>query len=135
MVWAQGGDVSFIEAPERLPQAPLIEVVGAPHAGTLATILAREVGLTVVEMGGGRARKGEPIDPSVGVRLLAKVGDSLLEGAPLFELHAASETSFRAARARLLEAFVIGEGTVQTPPLFHDVISSRQGVGQARFIR
>ncbi|MGH2542852.1 MAG: thymidine phosphorylase [Ardenticatenaceae bacterium] len=128
MVEAQGGDVSYVESPERLPRAPVIRTISAPRSGTVAQINAREVGTVVVELGGGRTKKGDPIDHSVGVILCATVGDTLQAGAPLFELHAASEDDFRAARERLLGAITWSDEPVEPPPLFHGVISSRTGV-------
>ncbi|MBA3532825.1 MAG: pyrimidine-nucleoside phosphorylase [Ardenticatenales bacterium] len=124
MVAAQGGDLSYIEDTSRLPRAPYIEMVPAPQDGILAGIHAREVGLTVVEMGGGRATKEASIDPAVGVVLQAKVGDRLLAGEPLFELHAASEAELAKARTRLLAAHSWSSWAVKPLPLFYDTISS-----------
>ena len=55
----------------------------APRSGQVAGIDAMDVGLTGALLGGGRARKGEPIDHSVGVMLHAKVGDEVARGEPL----------------------------------------------------
>jgi pyrimidine-nucleoside phosphorylase len=83
MIEAQGGDLAYIEEPAKLPQAPFRQLVTAPQSAFLSAIDAREVGLTVVELGGGRAQKSDPIDPAVGVLFHAKVGDQLTTGAPL----------------------------------------------------
>jgi pyrimidine-nucleoside phosphorylase len=124
MVGAQGGDVSYIKEPSKLPAAPVVEMVMAPRAGIVQTIDAGEVGLTVVELGGGRAQKGDPVDPSVGVVLHAKVGDALEAGAPLLELHAATREQFDRAKERLLAAVTLGDEQVEPPPMFYDTISS-----------
>jgi pyrimidine-nucleoside phosphorylase len=126
MVAAQDGDTAYIEDPTRLPHSVIVETIGAPAEGYLASIDAREVGMTVVELGGGRARKDEEIDPAVGIVLRAKVGDHLTAGAPLFDLHASTQTQFTAARDRLLRALSWSNQPVEPPPLFYDVISSHQ---------
>lgn len=124
MVEAQGGDVSFVDDPGKFARAPIVETVPAPQGGVLAGIDAREVGLTVVELGGGRAKKSDLIDPTVGLILRAKVGERLEQGDPLLELHSATETQHAAARARLLAALTWSDEAVTPPPLFYDTISS-----------
>ena len=57
---AQGGDLRFVDDPTRLPEAPLIAPLPAPRSGYVARADAREVGFTVVDLGGGRARKEDP---------------------------------------------------------------------------
>src|SRR5512135_615535 len=44
LVQAQGGDVSYVDHPEKLPQARLVQTVGAPRSGWLSQIDARDVG-------------------------------------------------------------------------------------------
>ncbi len=119
LVAAQGGDVRYIDEPERLPQARLIEPVPAPRSGYLATVNAREVGTAVVELGGGRQKKGDPIDHSVGVIVHYKVGDLVQKNTPLFTVHANDEEKLVAARERVLAAHSFSDAPVQRLPLFY----------------
>jgi pyrimidine-nucleoside phosphorylase len=121
---AQGGDVAFVDEPERLPHAPLISPLASPAEGFIAQVDAREVGYTVVDLGGGRARKEDSIDPAVGVVLAegTKVGQRVSRGAPLLWVHAASKTSLDGALRRLSEAIQISGDPVSAPPLIHTVI-------------
>ena len=48
MVHAQGGNVAYLDEPERLPGARLVEQVRASHTGRMRVIHARKVGETVV---------------------------------------------------------------------------------------
>ncbi len=123
LVEAQGGQVEYIDHPERLRQARLIETVAAPHSGYLQTIHARIVGETVVGLGGGRARKGDLIDPAVGVIIHHKVGDWVAEGQPLFTVHANDEARLSEARQQLLEAHIWSQEPVPALPLFYEVIT------------
>jgi len=125
LVQAQGGDVAYVDDPKRLPRAPLVETVPAPRSGYLQQIDAQEVGETSVELGAGRARKGDPIDHSVGIVVHHKVGDSVEAGEPLFTLHAASAASLEAARRRLLAAHVWSDSPTMPLPLFYDVIRTK----------
>jgi len=119
LVEAQGGDVRYIEDPDRLPKARLIEAVPAPRSGYLSSVNAAEIGSAVVELGGGRMKKGDPVDPSVGVILHYKVGDLVQRNTPLFTIHASDEAKLAAARTRLLAAHTFSDRPVPRLPLFY----------------
>jgi pyrimidine-nucleoside phosphorylase len=121
-VAAQGGDARVADEPQRLPTAPVVRVVEAPREGVVAGIDAREVGLAVVALGGGRQRKGEAIDPSVGVVLHSKVGDRVAAGAPLFTVHTADEDAAGVAEERLLAAYRWSEEDVVAPPPIYELL-------------
>ena len=114
-ITAQGGDRAMLDDPSLLPQAPLVETVPAPRSGFIATIDAAEVGKTGVMLGGGRTKKGEPIDHSVGIIHHAKVGDKLAQGDPLLTIYANNSDTLAAARERLLAAIGWSKEMV-TPP-------------------
>jgi pyrimidine-nucleoside phosphorylase len=124
LVTAQGGDVSYVDQPEKLPSAPLIQTIPAPQTGYLSEIHAREIGETAVELGAGRAKKGDPIDHAVGVVIHHKVGDFVRTGEPLFTLHAAQQDQFDTAKTRLLAAHHWSETACQPLPLFYEVVGA-----------
>lgn len=115
-ITAQGGDRSQLENPGLLPTASLVETVAAPRSGTIAGVDAAEVGKTGVDLGGGRAKKGDPIDYAVGILVHAKAGTYLAEGAPLFTIHANDQAKLEAARQRLLAAVAWSESAIPAPP-------------------
>jgi pyrimidine-nucleoside phosphorylase len=82
----QGGDVSVLERPERLPQARHSHVVRAARAGIVAGLDARAVGLGATWLGAGRLRQEDAVDPAVGITLHAKQGDQVARGEPLCTL-------------------------------------------------
>ena len=114
---AQGGDRAVLEAPQLLPAAALVEEVPSPYAGTIAEIDAYQVGLTAVLLGGGREKKGDLIDPAVGIVHHKKVGDRVEQGELLLTIHASQPKKLAAARARLLAAVRWTEQPV--PPAVH----------------
>lgn len=122
LVIAQGGDVSYIDQPEKLPRARWIETISAPRSGYLQWINAQEIGNAAVELGAGRARKGDPVDHAVGFEILHKVGDLVEQGAPLFVVHANDPERLKVARERLLNAHVWSDEPCDPLPLFYDVI-------------
>jgi len=114
--------VDMIEQPERLPQARLVQDVPAPRSGYIAGMDAAEIGMTSVELGAGRAKKGDPIDYAVGLVVHAKVGDRLGAGEPLFTIHADDEARLAAAEQRLLGAVGWSDAPVEPLPLFYGVV-------------
>lgn len=122
LVMAQGGDVSQVDDPERLPQAQFVETVTAPRQGYLSQIDAQQVGETSLLLGAGRTKKGDPIDHAVGVLVLHKIGDYVEEGQPLFVVHANRREHLAVARERLLAACQWSEVAVDPLPLFYGVV-------------
>ncbi len=115
-ITAQGGDRSQLENPDTLPVAPIIQTITAPRDGYIAAIDAAEVGKTGVDLGGGRHKKGDPVDYSVGIVFHAKVGARREINDPLFTIHANSQPKFEAARRRLLAAVSWSDTPVEIPP-------------------
>jgi pyrimidine-nucleoside phosphorylase len=115
-ITAQGGDRRQLENPDLLPAASLVETIAAPQSGYIAGVDAAEVGKTGVDLGGGRAKKGDAIDYAVGILVHAKMGMHLVKGDPLFTIHANDEAKLEAARQRLLAAVTWSESAIATPP-------------------
>jgi pyrimidine-nucleoside phosphorylase len=122
LVQAQGGDVALIENPDRLPHASTIRDVPSPRDGYIARVDALEVGLTAVDLGAGRAKKGDPIDYAVGIEVHAKVGERVEPGAPLFTVHANDEGKRAEAEKRLLGAVSFSDSPIDPLPLFYGTI-------------
>ncbi len=120
LIVAQGGDVSYVEEPDMLPKAKMVSVVDAPRSGWLAQVSARIVGEAALALGAGRARKGEPVDHSVGIVIHHKVGDHLDKGQPMFTIHARDKVSLDDAVKRILAAHVWSENPVKPLPLFYN---------------
>ncbi len=122
LVQVQGGDVSYVDDPEKLTKASQIEVVKAPRSGYLSGIDARIVGETAVFLGAGREKKGDPIDYAVGIIIHHKVGELVEIGEPLFTIHANQPALLPEARQRLLEAHTWSDQPTPPLPLFYGVI-------------
>jgi pyrimidine-nucleoside phosphorylase len=123
MVELQGGDARVLDDPKRLPQARHTLQVSSATAGYLTSMQCEQIGTACVILGGGRERKEDSVDPSVGIVLHKKVGDRVAVGEPLATIYYNSEA--HAARARqLIEAscLVTNEAPPTRRPLVHRVI-------------
>ncbi len=110
-VEAQGGDPRIVDDPEVLPTAAVREPVPAERAGFVTAIDALEIGFASTALGAGRTTIEDPIDPAVGVEIVAPVGTEVATGDALAYVHGTEEARAGAARARVGEAFRIGDGT------------------------
>jgi thymidine phosphorylase len=109
MVAALGGPTDFLQgAGAYLDAAPVTRPVPAPGDGYLASVATREIGLAVVELGGGRSRPGDAIDHAVGVDEILPVGCEVQRGEPLAIVHARTEEQADAAVAVLAGTFTLG---------------------------
>jgi homotetrameric cytidine deaminase len=117
MVAAQGGD---LEAPR--PRAPAWSLT-APRSGFVASMDAQQLGLAIIEMGGGRNRLDDTIDHSVGLEALVRLGDRVEQGQPLLTIFAS--TVARSRGLRVLEGCItIAEEPTSPEPLIAERISA-----------
>lgn len=119
VVEAQGGDPAVIHDPSRLATAPHEHVVTAPVDGFLSRADALDIGLAGVRLGAGRERKEDPIDPGVGIFVLARVGEQVEAGQPLARIAWADAGRLAEARPLVERAFAVSAEPVAAPPLFH----------------
>lgn len=108
MVAALGGPVGFLDDFEQhLPHAPVQREVIAQQPGYVTRINTRGVGLSVVELGGGRVRSADPINHAVGLDMLAGRGVWTDQDMPIARIHANSEADADRAEARIRNAYRI----------------------------
>lgn len=124
MVHLLGGPADFVEQSQAyLPKAPVILPVEAPFDGFLHSCNARDVGMEVIALGGGRTRPDEPIDHRVGFSGLKPLGAKVGKGEPFAFVHAASEDAAQKSRSRLLEIYAISEEAPAERPVIVSKVS------------
>lgn len=123
LIAAQGGSPEVVDDPSLLPRARRLIEVRASESGFIREINAREIGVAVLLLGGGRLHKGDTIDPAVGVVMEKKVGDYVHSGEPLAVLHVDDEGNLPEVRERVAQSFLIGGEKPSLPPLIYEVIS------------
>lgn len=110
MVSALGGPSDFIERPDHyLSAAPIQADVFVESPGYLQSMNSRAIGLSIIELGGGRQVASDAIDHRVGYSNFAKVGDYLDSQRPLATIHAADQAGFERAKTQLLNALICAE--------------------------
>ena len=92
-------------------------MITATRAGFLTSLDAGLVGRASVGLGAGRDRVEDPVDPAVGIMVVAKPGDEVRAGDPVLELHYRDRGRLDAAVALATRAITIGEGRPAGTPL------------------
>lgn len=110
MVAALGGPADILERPEACLDTAQIELpVHAERAGFVDTIDVRALGMTIVGMGGGRARDDDEIDHAVGLARVAGRGAPVDAERPLAIVHARTAVQAERAAASVRAAYIIGD--------------------------
>ena len=121
MVIAQGGDVSYIDHPEKFEISKNIIEVRATKAGYVRQIEALSIGENAMRLGAGRETFDDVIDMSAGIVLAKKVGDKVNVGDLLCTAYT-NKDEYADVIESIKEAFVIVDEYVPYPPTVHDYI-------------
>jgi len=124
MIAAQHGDPRVVDDTSLLPKARLVREVNAPSAGFVVDVDPLALGLAAVELGAGRTRADQAVDPAVGLVLRATKGSRVEANAPLVEIHAQDEATIDKVKARIAKAFTLGDARVERGPLVIEAIRS-----------
>lgn len=81
MVSRQGGELS------RLVHAKSQHVIRAEKSGYVSEYNAELIGLAGIQLRAGRMKKEDSIDPTAGIEMHKKIGDSVNNGDPLFTIY------------------------------------------------
>ena len=120
MVAALGGPRDVLAQPQ-MAVAPVQRDVPAARAGFVAAIDTRALGLAIIELGGGRRRDGEAIDPRVGFSHVLPLGHAVAAGERLARVHAADDRGAEAALRATVAAMQIADGAPDVRPAVIDI--------------
>ena len=105
MVSVQGGDLSQIK---QLHQPKFELIVSAKSSGYVESMDTLNIGWAAVELGCGRRKKDDILDPTAGVEFMAKIGNKVQKGDPLFRCFNSNENKLNSALNYLLDSARIG---------------------------
>ena len=105
MVSVQGGDLSQIM---QLHQPKFELIVSAKSSGYVESMDTLNIGWAAVELGCGRRKKDDILDPTAGIEFMAKIGNKVQKGDPLFRCFNSNENKLNSALNYLLDSARIG---------------------------
>ncbi|MBQ1901313.1 MAG: pyrimidine-nucleoside phosphorylase [Lachnospiraceae bacterium] len=122
-VSSQGGDVSYIDDPSKFPKAKLTLEVHSDRKGYVNKIHTEAIGETVMRLGGGRAKKDDVIDMTVGLKIQKKVGDMISEGDTIAVIYGNTKEQLAQAEKEVLMAYEITDKNIDKIPMILDEIT------------
>jgi pyrimidine-nucleoside phosphorylase len=115
IIEAQGGNPRTLDDPSVMPQAGAVEVFLAPATGVVQRVDPRVIGRAVVQLGGGRTKVEDTVDPTVGFVITVKPGDKVLAGEPIASVFAKDPAGIQVGFDSLARAIVIGDKLKEKP--------------------
>ena len=121
-VRAQGGDAAPVYDTSLLPVAGKTLEVTAKESGYVHRILAEDIGIACMTLGGGRETKESAIDLSVGIILEKKNGDAVSDGEVLATIYGNDNAKMQAAYEKIAHAYEIAKEPAAFVPVVREYI-------------
>lgn len=122
MITAQGGNADVIDNSGAFKQPEFYVDIISEMDGYISRTDAERVGIASVILGAGREKKGDPIDPSAGIILKKKTGDSVSKGDVLATFYTDDETRIDVAKREFLDALIFGNEKPSKQKLIYKII-------------
>jgi len=121
MVAALGGPADLVDSPGKyLPLAEVELPVPALTAGVVAQMDVRGMGMSVLELGGGRRRSSDAVDFAVGLSRIRSIGDTVGPDAPICMVHARTQAAAELAVSAVQAAVTIADTAPSPTPVLRD---------------
>ncbi|MEA4890742.1 MAG: thymidine phosphorylase [Clostridiaceae bacterium] len=122
MIAGQKGNPAVIDDYQLLPQSAYQVVWPAPCSGYLTAMDTAAIGRIFVDLGGGRKKKNDTIDYAAGLIFYHRIGDYIIAGQPLAEIHAQDPGKIERAKEQLGKALSFGHEPAASSPVILDLI-------------
>jgi len=122
VVQRQGGDAGVIDDYSRLPVSRRHWPVKAMKSGFVAAVDTYRIGVLATELGAGRLKKEDRIDPSCGFRIFKKVGDRVRKEEKLAEVISDNRAFALSVQGRFGEVYKIVDRRVKKPALIREIL-------------
>ncbi|MBQ8344186.1 MAG: pyrimidine-nucleoside phosphorylase, partial [Clostridia bacterium] len=118
----QGGDVTYIDNPEKLYISPIKVDYLSKTEGYVSEINAESVGIGSMLLGAGRKTKDDVIDLGAGIVLKSKIGQYVKKGQALATMYTSNKDLVSQCEKMLDSAFLIVDTKPQPTKLIHAII-------------
>ena len=122
IVSSQGGNIKYIDDPEKYPKAKEISQIKALNSGYLTGIDNYMLGMCSLELGAGRKTKEDKIDPKAGIVFNFKIGDKINKGDVIAEFHSSSQSKVENVKDLFYNALSLGSAPVKKPKLIKKIL-------------
>jgi pyrimidine-nucleoside phosphorylase len=122
IVKAQSGDTSFIKNPEKYPKPSYRKIIKSSANGYLKSINTFELGIVAVELGAGRMKKDDRIDPTAGIIFNYKIGDEIKTGDVIAEIFSNDKRSILNVGKKFNKLMEFSDKKINPPKLIKRII-------------
>ncbi len=124
MISALGGSNSFLSNyTTEMTKASYIADISLGKKGYIKEIKTRELGLILIELGGGRKQVNDNINYQVGFDNVIGIGDSVDASTPIIQVHAESKNDFERTKNQIIKCFILSERKVSPLQPIYERIS------------
>jgi len=120
MVRTQGGDVNQITHPENLPLAQRRVSWSSKKRGFINKMNTENIGLLLIELGGGRRKTSDVIDPGVGMVFHKKLGSPIQVGEPIATIYAQTHMDLTELEQKFHQSIEITKARKPVPKLIFE---------------
>ena len=113
MVKYQGGNTQDIENYNQLHKPKFSNNLIADDSGYIQSIDTYKIGLSTIELGCGRKKTTDIVDPTAGIQFDKKIGDKVNKDDTILKFFSSDSNKLLAAETLLKECFQIGEEKVE----------------------
>jgi len=121
-IGAQGGDLSYVEFPEKFDTAPMSLEITAPEDSYISYMDTEKIGLCSVSLGAGRTKKGDAIDNTAGIIILKKTGERVRRGEVIARLYSSDGEKIGTAAAQLRSALKFSQQVQKRARLIYEIL-------------
>lgn len=104
IVELQGGNTKYIINPEKYPKPKFRKKVMSSKDGFISKFNTYQIGMASVELGAGRRKKDDIIDPKAGIIFYKEHGDQIKKGEIICELYSDSKIRIELAEQMIVES-------------------------------
>jgi len=123
MIHALGGSKSFLNTYEKeLSNNMYTKDINLGKQGWIKEIKTRELGLLLIELGGGRKQVDDKINYHVGYDNVLGVGESIDGSTPVIKVSANSKDDFDKVKNSIINCFVVSDQEVKKSQNIYEVI-------------
>ncbi len=124
MVQALGGPSDILSSHEKhLKSNAIKKDIFPTKSGWVEKIKTRDLGLILIELGGGRKQTTDKINFNVGYNNILRVGDKVNPKLPLLSVYTKSEDDYEIVRKKIQDCFIITDSEVSELPYTYEVIN------------
>ena len=122
LVELQNGDTSLLKNPEKYPKSKIAEKIFADKSGYVKSIDVYQIGMSAIELGGGRLSKVDTIDPKAGIVFHPKIGSKIKKGDLIAEIFTDKENAVDEVKQKITNAIKLSKEKVVPVKLIKSIM-------------